>query len=117
MMGPTVDDKLAALAEDFLSAWQEAHGFSGGEARALFGTDRLAILIDGAFSQAEKKLAEEERGEALLRHYAVELLAQVCDQMSVRIQEAVDLNVQSSDVSANPDGDQILFVFKLEAAA
>ena len=107
-------DPLDLLAQDFLEAWQEAHGVKSGQACALSGPDHMAIIIDGSFSQAERKLAEGQTGENLLRQYAIELLNQICDQMAVHIQRVAGRQVVSSDVNVNPDIDQVMFIFKFE---
>ena len=107
-------DPLDFLAQGFLQAWQDAHGGKSGRAYALSGPDHLAIIIEDSFSQAERKLAEGQTGEALLRQYAVELLNQICDQMSERIQQVVGRQVRASNVNVNPETDQVMFVFKLE---
>jgi hypothetical protein len=106
-------EPLDLLAQDFLQAWQEAHGVKSGRAYALGGPDHLAIIIEDSFSQAERKLAEGQSGETLLRQYAVELLNQVCDQMSKRIQQVSGRRVESSNVNVNPEADQVMFIFKL----
>jgi uncharacterized protein YbcI len=107
-------DPLDLLAQDFLKAWQEAHGVKSGQACALSGPDHLAIIIEGSFSQAERKLAEGQLGETLLRQYAVELLNQICDQMSEHIQQVTSRQVVSSDVNVSPETDQVMFIIKFE---
>ncbi|MBN1668319.1 MAG: DUF2294 family protein [Anaerolineales bacterium] len=105
---------LSDLAQDLLQAWQEAHGVTPGQATSLVGTDQLAILIEGAFSQAELKLAEDQAGEALIRQYAKELLVLICDERLDQIEKAVGRRVLSSGINVNPDTDQVMFIFKLE---
>lgn len=107
-------DVLADLAQVLLQAWQEAHGVRLGEASSLVGPDQLAILIEGAFSQAERKLAQDQSGEALIRQYAKELLNQICEERLAQIERAVGRRVLSSSVNVNPELDQVLFIFKLE---
>jgi len=107
-------DPLDVLAQDFLEAWQEAHGVKSGQVSALRGPDHLAVIIEDSFSQAERKLAEGQSGEALLRQYAAELLNQIRDQLSERIQQVVGRQVQASNVNVNTETDQVMFVFKLE---
>ena len=107
-------DPIDVLAQDILKAWQEAHGVKSGRACALSGPDHMAIIIDGSFSQAERKLAEGQTGENLLRQYAIELLHQVCDQMAEHIQRVAGRQVVSSDVNVSPDIDQVMFIFKFE---
>ena len=101
------------LAQEFLGAWCMAHGFDAGSASVLVGEDHLAILIEGAFSLAEHKLAEAQSGEALLREYAAELLNQICAAMIKQIERVVERKVLSSDINVNPDADQVMFIFKL----
>ena len=108
-------EPLDLLAQDFLQAWQDAHGVKSGRAYALTGPDHLAIIIEDSFSQAERKLAEGKAGETLLRQYAVELLVQICDQMSKRIHQVAGRKVSASNVNVNPEMDQVMFIFKLVA--
>lgn len=112
-MSPSQPDALDLLAQDFLRAWQDAHGVKSGRSCALRGPDHLAIIIEDSFSQAERKMAEVQTGETLLRQYTVELLNQICDQMLKRIQQVAGRGVESSNVNVNPEADQVMFIFKL----
>ena len=112
-MTPSQPDPLNQLAQEFLSAWRAAHGFQSGSASALTGENHLAILIEGAFSQAERKLAETQNGEVLLREYALELLQQICAEKQNLIHQATLREVSTSDVSVNLERDQVIFVFNL----
>ena len=107
------NNQLDGLAQNFLTSWREAHGLSASSASFLIGPDHLAILLEGAFSQAERKLAEAQSGENLLREYATELLNHICATMIERIQRAVKREVTASDVNVTPDTGQVLFIFKL----
>ena len=105
-------DPLDALAQDFLQAWQDAHGVKSGRVFALHGDDHLAIIIEGSFSKAERKLAEVQSGESLLREYATQLLNNICEKMKLRIEQVIKRKVISSEVSVSPDTDQMIFLFK-----
>ena len=50
-----------ALVQEFLSAWQQAHGASNGTASALIGPDRLAVLLENAFSRTEHSLSRQDQ--------------------------------------------------------
>ena len=110
----SLPDPFDLLAQDILTAWQEAHGVKSGRACALSGPDHLAIIIEDSFSQAERKLAEGQAGETLLRQYAVELLNQICEQMDVHIQQVAGRHTISYDVNVKPEVDQVMFIFKFE---
>ena len=110
----SLPDPLDALAQDFLQAWQNAHGVQSGRVFALSGADHLAIIIEGSFSKAERKLAEEQSGESLLREYATQLLDNICVKMKLRIEQVVKRKVISSEVSVSPDTDQLIFLFKTD---
>ena len=112
MMFP--NDALDRLSQDFLAAWHDFHGFKAGNAYALIGPDRLAILIEGAFSKAERKLAEAQAGENLLREYVSEVLNQICETMLTQIEQAAQRKVLASDINVNPDADQVKFIIKFE---
>ena len=113
----SLPNPLEKLAQDFLKAWQDAHGVKSGRVCALSGSNHLAIIIEDSFSQAERKLAEGQSGETLLKQYAIELLNQISDQMSDRIERATGRDVLSSDLIVNPDSDQVVFTFRLSRAA
>jgi uncharacterized protein YbcI len=68
-------------------------------------------FIEDSFSQAERKLAEGQIGETLLRQCAVELLNQIYDQMTKRIQQVTERQIVSSNVNVNPETDQVMFIF------
>jgi uncharacterized protein YbcI len=108
----TQKDFIEDLAGEILKAWQAAHGVNTGKASLLVGPNQIAVLIEEAFSKAEKKLAEGQTGKELLRKYSLELLNQICTDMKVRIESAVGSTMKDSDVIANPDADQVMFVFK-----
>jgi uncharacterized protein YbcI len=108
-------DPLDALAQDFLKAWQDAHGVKSGRVFALRGDDHLAIIIENSFSKAERKLAEEQSGENLLREYATQLLNNICSEMKIRIEQMLKREVLSSEVSVSLDTDRLIFLFRTSA--
>ena len=75
---------------------------------------KVAILIRDSFSRAERKLAQDQSGEVLLRKYAEKLLQQISNEMTDYIEKALGRSVQTNDVNVNPDTDQIMFIFTLE---
>jgi uncharacterized protein YbcI len=109
-------DPLDALAKDFLKAWQDAHGVKSGRVFALRGDDHLAIIIENSFSKAERKLAEVQSGESLLREYATQLLNNICSEMKIRIEQMLKREVLSSEVSVSLDTDRLIFLFRTSAA-
>jgi uncharacterized protein YbcI len=104
------------LQQNFLLAWQEAHGVKSGKASALIGPDHLAMLIDNAFSRAERTMAGEKPGKALLRQYALELLNQICNEISLEIEETAGCKIRSRDVNVNLDENQVMVIFSFESS-
>ena len=96
-----------------MNAWQEAHGFKAGRSTPIFNPQRFVVLIDGAFSEAEHKLAETQSGKTLLEQYAIELLSDICDTMKIEIETATKRVVLSSEVNVNLAADQVQFTFHL----
>ena len=92
-------DPMDALAQDFLKAWQDAHGVKSGRVFVLHGDDHLAIII-----------------ENLLREYATQLLNDICSEMKIRIERMVQREVLSSEVSVSLDTDRLVFLFRTSAA-
>jgi len=109
-------DSLDVLAQDFLQAWQDAHGVKSGRVYTLKGVDHLAIIIEDSFSKAERKLAEVQLGENLLREYATQLLNTICSEMKIRIERTMKREVISSEVSVSLDTDRLIFLFRTNAA-
>ena len=109
-------DPFDSLAQDFLQAWQDAHGVKTGRVYTLRGDDHLAIIIEDSFSKAERKLAEGQSGENLLREYATQLLNNICVKMKLQIEQVVKRKVISSEVSVSPETDQLIFLFKTSTA-
>jgi uncharacterized protein YbcI len=114
---PSPLDPLDELAQDFLKAWQEAHGVQSGRAYALNRPDHLAIMIEDSFSRAERKLAEAQAGETLLREYATQLLNNICSEMKISIERAVNRKVISSEVSVSLDTNLLIFLFRTSSTA
>ena len=107
-------EPLETLAQDFMLAWNEAHGFPAAHACSLLGPKHVAILMEGVFSRAERKLAEDQNGEMLLRKFTIELLGNIGDQMTDRVEQVTGRNVQANNMSFDPATDQVVYVFKLD---
>jgi len=107
------------LAREMLKAWKAAHGVKTGKISNLIDPSQVAFLIEGAFSKAERVLAEDQAGKALLMQYITELLSQINSDMKVRIESVAGNKILDSDVIANLDAGQVMFIYKftsLEAA-
>jgi uncharacterized protein YbcI len=109
----TQNEKVDDLAEELLLNWHLAHGVKSGKENILIGIEHLAILVDHAFSQAERKMAETQEGEALIPQYALELLNQICDDRESRIEDITRKKILSCDVNVNLDANQVMFLFSL----
>jgi len=109
-----IHEPLETLAEEFLLAWQQAHGFPATQACTLVGPKHVAILMEGIFSRAERKLAEDQNGEMLLRRYSLELFGDICDQMADRIEQITGQDVHSKNLNFDPATDQVVIVFRLD---
>ncbi len=107
------NEPLETLVQDFLLAWHEAHGFPAAQACPLIGPKHVAILLEGVFSQAERKLAEDQNGEMLLRKYIIELLGDIGDQMTDRVEQVTGRGVRAKNMSFDPVTDQVVFIFRL----
>ena len=108
-----VHEPLETLAQDFVLAWNEAHGVPAAYACPLIGPKHVAILMEGVFSRAERKLAEDQNGEMLLRKYTIELLGDIGDQMTDRVEQATGRDVCAKNMSFDPATDQVVYIFRL----
>jgi uncharacterized protein YbcI len=109
-----VHEPLDTLAQDFLQAWQKAHGFPAAHACPLIGPKHVAILMEGVFSRAERKLAEDQNGEMLLRKYTIELLGIIGDQMTDRVEKVTGQGVRGQNMSFDTATDQVVYIFRLD---
>ena len=95
------------FGQDLLRYWHAAHGNSAGSAEALSGSGLLAVFLEQIFSPAERKLASDQQGEILLRHYYSELADQIASQMMEHFQQNLGKIDPSYSVNINPIDDQI----------
>jgi len=104
---------LLRLAQFLSDEWTRAHGEPQGTAGALVGPDSFAVLLEGAFNQAELILAEQSSGRALLQQYSKRLLAQVIAKLTERVEDVMGRRVISSGVNLDPRAGWIMCFFKL----
>lgn len=110
----TIDgDMLTAVADEVLSAWQQNHGTTHGNAYTMVGPEGVAVFIEEAFSPAEHALAAREMGNDLLNRYAKSLLEQVCADQQGRIASAAGRAVTTTGVSADPVAGWVMCFFRL----
>ena len=101
------------ISQAFLETWQDVHGFSAGSANVLMGPQQLVIIIDGAFSRAERNLAKNQSGKNLLITYTNALLQQISDTMVVQVEQTVERQVLTHMYNVNIPADQVMFSFQL----
>jgi uncharacterized protein YbcI len=106
---------LELLASEMLKAWQTAHGVKIGAVSTLIGPSQVAFLIENAFSQAERVLAEDQGGKTLLMQYTRALLSQISRDMKERIETVAGDSVLDSDHIANLDAGQVMFIYKFDS--
>ncbi len=107
------DETLTAVANDVLSAWQQHHGTTSGNAHSMIGPEGVAVFIEEAFSPAEHALAARQKGNDLLNRYVKSLLEQVCADQQSRIALAAGRAVASTGVSADPAAGWVMCFFRL----
>ncbi len=102
-----------ALAQEFLAAWQQAHGAPHGAASALIGPDSLAVLLEQAFSRAEHSLSRQSDNAALLEQYIHRLIDQIAPQLAGRVEQVTSRPVLSTSLNAEVKQDWVIIFFKL----
>lgn len=106
---------LASLAQEFLLAWQRAHGTSTGSAHGMVGPEGVVVFIENAFSRAEINMAHQKEGSSndLLQRYVRSLLEHVCVEQRAAVETAVSRPVISTGVSMDPEAGWVMCVFRL----
>ena len=99
----------------FLNAWQEAHGLCHGDVRILWEAEQLVTIVTGAFSQAERELAQKRSGENLLVEYETELINQIVDKAIEEVEVNTGKKVISNTLSMNIPANQIVLHFQLSS--
>lgn len=103
------------LEEIFLNAWQEVHGYCRGDVSILWDAEQLVTIINGAFSRAERELAQKRSGENLLVEYETELLNQIVDKVIQEVQTSTAKKVISHTLSMNIPANKMVFHFQLSS--
>lgn len=111
------DVQLQSLADDFLRAWQRAHGTETGSAHAMVGPQGIVIFIENAFSRAELTVAHQGQGSSteLLQRYVRSLLDHICLEERQRVETAVSRPILSTGVSMDPEAGWVMCVFRVGA--
>lgn len=109
--------QLQQVAQEFLAAWQQAHGATRGAACALAGPQHVALVVENAFSQAEHLLAQQADGSpqsALLQQYVDGLIGQLAPALSARVEDVTGQTVAMNSLVSNIEQDWLMIFFKLD---
>ena len=103
-----------ALAQEFLTIWQQAHSAPDGTASALIGTDSLAILLEHAFSRAEHSLSQQRSDSAdLLRQYIHRLIHQIAPKLAGRVEQVKGRPVLTTSFNSDIEQGWVIVFFTL----
>lgn len=101
------------LAQDFLAAWQQAHGAPDGAASALVGPNSLAVLLEKAFSRAEHNLSRQSNNTVLLDQYIQRLIGQIAPDLAGRVEQVTGRPVLKTGLKTDIDQNWVIIFFKL----
>ena len=102
-----------ALAQEFLAAWQQAHGAPDGAASALVGPNSLAVLLEKAFSRAEHNLSRRPDTAALLKQYIQRLIDQIAPNVAGRVEQVTGRRVLTTGLNTDIEQNWVIIFFKL----
>jgi uncharacterized protein YbcI len=105
---------LDHLGDRFLKAWMEANGVTDCQAKVLTGEGGLAIIIEGAFTQAERLLAERRPAENPLRHYVNALMNVILEDEIPSLTREVGQKIMSFGNDINFEKGWVMWYVKLE---
>lgn len=113
---PQSADALDQLAEHFLEAWSRANGVTGSRVEVLTGEDRCAILIEDAFTQAERALAEHESADFTLRRYLNGLMNVISEDAIATFGGLTGREAHSLGTDVNFDQSWVMWYIRLGEA-
>lgn len=106
-------EKLQEIADGVLTAWQTHHGTVTGTAHAVSGSSSLFVIIENAFSPAERHLMEQEGKHTEYVSYVESLLAHICQEQTAVLRETANLDIVSAGANMNPIDGWVLCFFRL----
>ena len=109
----TETDLPDRLAERLLTAWQEANGTPTSRVSIFPGEAGFIILIDEAFTQAERMLAKDGNARNTLRLYVRDLMRVIADQELALLGPALGQDTHSCRTDANFDNRWVMWYFRL----
>lgn len=104
------------LAGCLLEAWAKANGVSDSRVQVLTGEGCFAIVIEDAFTQAERLLAEREAVDNPLRRYLNGLMDVIGEEAIPAGGEIAGRRVRSLGTDVNFEQAWVMWFFKLEEA-
>ena len=102
-----------ALAQEFLAAWQQAHGAPDGAASALVGPNSLAVLLEKAFSRAEHHLIRQPDAATLLEQYTQRLIDQIAPNLTGRVKQVTGRQILTTGFKTDIEQNWVIIFFKL----
>ena len=104
----------AAVEEQVLNAWHEAHGADTGTIHTSWGEDRVVVMIENVLLKGERLLAQSEAGKAVLDDYVEQLLTYVATEQSKALSTLLQRKIVNASISTNTAEQWVMFVFRLE---
>jgi uncharacterized protein YbcI len=96
--------------------WARLHGLGHRAASALAGSDHIAVIIEEAFSPAEQRLARQTPGQNVMQTYTEQMLAQLYEAVTPRVEAHHGRHVVGASYSLNFTAGWVVCVFKLGEA-
>jgi uncharacterized protein YbcI len=106
-------ESVDQLASRFLESWVQANGVSDCRVAALTGDGCFVILIEGAFTQAERLLAQRERADNPLRQYLNGLMKVIGEETISADRKIAGQQVRSVGTDVNFEQGWVMWYVRL----
>ena len=104
----------AAVEQQVLTAWHEAHGADAGTIHTSWGEDRVVVMIEDVLLKGERLIAQSEAGKAVLDDYVEQLLTYVVVEQSKALSKLLQRKIINTSISTNTAEQWVMIVFRLE---
>jgi uncharacterized protein YbcI len=104
---------LSQITSEVTNTWQLFHGSKEARAHVVFGEKSLVVLLENAFSPAERKLAIEGRSANRLQKYFAAVLVMVGNSLKEELERIMHKKVSFSGQSMDLKSGWVMCVFQI----
>jgi hypothetical protein len=104
------------LGQEFLVLWQQAHGAPQGTVSVTTSQNGVMLLIENAFSQAERTLARQSTDKRL-QQYIDSLTHQIMPMLTSRVEQLLRQPIGFTSITSNIEQNCMMVFLKFDEPA